>query len=76
MPQGKPAGVPCIQLAPNGRCLIFGQPTRPAVCASLQPEPAMCGQSRTQALHTLFALERLTQPSVANTTPKQGLQPA
>jgi hypothetical protein len=35
MPQGKPAGVRCIQLDEANRCRIFGRPERPAVCASL-----------------------------------------
>ena len=64
MPTGKPAGVPCVQLAPDGRCLIFGQPSRPAVCSSLRPEVAMCGDSREQALATLRRWEALTAPGV------------
>ncbi|MCE1250838.1 MAG: YkgJ family cysteine cluster protein [Comamonadaceae bacterium] len=76
MPQGKPAGVPCVQLGPDARCLIFGQPQRPAVCASLQPEPAMCGHSRAQALQTLQQWERWTQPSIATPTPMRGFGPA
>ena len=63
MPAGKPAGVPCIQLDAAGRCLLFGLPERPAVCLSLRPEPGMCGQSREQALATLAAWERATQPA-------------
>ena len=31
-------------------------------CASLPPEPAMCGDNREQALFFLSALERATQP--------------
>ena len=62
MPQGKPAGVACVQLAADGRCLIFGLPSRPAVCSSLRPEPAMCGSSRAQALATLQNWERETAP--------------
>jgi isochorismate synthase EntC len=30
------------------------------VCASLQPEPAMCGSDRTQAMAWLTALEDAT----------------
>ena len=26
MPNGKPAGVRCVQLTPDNRCLLFGQP--------------------------------------------------
>ncbi len=60
MAQGKPAGVRCVQLDDDDRCRLFGRPERPAVCASLRPEPAMCGGSRTEAMATLARLERLT----------------
>ena len=60
MPNGKPAGVPCIQLDDEGRCKLFGLPERPAVCLSLQPEPAMCGDNREHALHYLASLENST----------------
>jgi len=62
MPNGKPAGVRCAQLADDNRCLIFGQPERPAVCVSLRPNPAMCGDSRDSALRFLAALESATRP--------------
>jgi len=62
MPQGKPAGVRCVQLDDALRCRIFGQPGRPAVCASLRPEPEMCGDSREQALTFLARLEQETRP--------------
>lgn len=62
MPQGKPAGVPCVQLTADLRCAIFGRPERPAVCASLEPSPAMCGDSREQAMRWLGHLEETTQP--------------
>ncbi|HZY17403.1 MAG TPA: YkgJ family cysteine cluster protein [Ramlibacter sp.] len=60
MPQGKPAGVRCVQLDADNRCRIFGHPQRPAVCASLQPEPDMCGADAAAALHYLARLETLT----------------
>lgn len=60
MSLGKPAGVRCAQLDDDDRCRLFGRPERPAVCASLRPEPAMCGGSRGEALATLQRLERLT----------------
>lgn len=62
MPNGKPAGVPCAQLDENFRCRIFGRPERPAVCASLRPEPDMCGDTRTDALTRLAELEKLSDP--------------
>ena len=62
MPQGKPAGVPCVQLTAELRCALFGRPERPAVCGSLQPSPAMCGDSREQAMRWLGHLEHETSP--------------
>ncbi len=65
LPGGKPAGVPCPHLSADRRCALFGDPRRPAVCASLQPAAAMCGRSRAEALATLHRLERLTAPAPA-----------
>lgn len=62
MPQGKPAGVPCVQLDGQGLCRLFGQPERPAFCASLQPAADMCGENREQALRLIGALEQATRP--------------
>ncbi len=62
MPHGKPAGIPCVQLLPDYRCALFGRPERPAVCASLQPTPAMCGADREEALGYLQTLELATRP--------------
>ena len=62
MPHGKPAGVRCAQLTDDLRCALFGRPERPAVCATLRPEPAMCGASRRAALTWLAALEAATRP--------------
>jgi hypothetical protein len=60
MPNGKPAGVACVQLDEVGDCKLFGTPQRPAVCRSLRPEPQMCGRGREQALAYLTRLEQLT----------------
>jgi hypothetical protein len=62
MPQGKPAGVRCVQLDEAERCRLFGQPERPAVCRSLQAQTAMCGRSRAEAIAWLTQLERDTGP--------------
>jgi hypothetical protein len=62
MPQGKPAGVRCVQLADDNRCKIFGQPERPAFCGGLQPSAEMCGSSREAAMIWLADLERATAP--------------
>jgi uncharacterized protein len=63
MPNGKPAGVRCVQLGQDQRCMIFGHPERPAVCAGLQPSAEMCGATRAQAMLWLSALERATAPA-------------
>jgi hypothetical protein len=62
MPQGKPAGVRCVQLDADNRCRIFGRPERPAFCIGLQPSAEMCGDSRQQAITWLTQLERATAP--------------
>ena len=62
MPNGKPAGVRCVQLADDNRCKIFGRPERPAFCGSLQPAADMCGSSREAAMVWLADLERATAP--------------
>ena len=67
MPHGKPAGVRCVQLDALDRCQLFGQPQRPAVCASLSPSLEMCGSSRAQAMRWLGQLEIDTAPAL---TPK------
>lgn len=62
MPNGKPAGVRCAQLSPEGLCLLYGRPERPAVCDSLKPSAEMCGSSREEALGYLATLEEATAP--------------
>lgn len=62
MPNGKPAGVRCIQLDDANRCMIFGKAERPAFCGSLKPNSEMCGETREQAIIWLTNLERLTKP--------------
>lgn len=63
MPNGKPAGVPCVQLDDELRCKVFGMPERPAFCSGLQPSAEMCGASREEALAWLSRLEQATRPS-------------
>lgn len=63
MPEGKPAGVRCVQLTALDRCALFGDPRRPSVCASLRPTPEMCGHGRVEALRWLMRLEHATAPA-------------
>ncbi|WP_241622908.1 YkgJ family cysteine cluster protein [Rosenbergiella australiborealis] len=62
MPQGKPAGVRCVQLDEENHCRIFTSPLRPAVCAGLQPHKDMCANSREEALIYLLDLDAATAP--------------
>jgi uncharacterized protein len=62
MPNGKPAGVRCVQLTAANHCALFGRPERPAVCVRLRPEPEMCGESAEAALLYLTHLEAVTSP--------------
>ena len=63
MPDGKPAGLRCVQLRADESCAIFGDPRRPAVCAGLKAGVEMCGDSREQAMQFLIRLERATAPA-------------
>jgi Fe-S-cluster containining protein len=62
MPDGKPAGVRCVNLDKENRCTIHGRPDYPKVCAGLRPNREMCGTSRKEALTYLTNLENLTRP--------------
>jgi len=60
MPTGKAPGARCIQLDAQNRCLLFDQPSRPAVCRSFTAEANTCGSSREEAMSILAELETLT----------------
>jgi uncharacterized protein len=62
MPDGKPAGVRCVQLTDDNLCGLFGSAERPTVCVRLRPNPEMCGGSAEEALAYLERLERETRP--------------
>lgn len=69
MPDGKPAGVRCIQLDEANHCKLFAKPERPAFCIGLQAQPEMCGDDdmdnpREYALKWLEKLEYLTAPTI------------
>ncbi len=62
MPDGKPAGLRCIQLTGDNRCKLFGKPERPDVCVSLKPSVEMCGTTSKHAFLFLEEMEKLTKP--------------
>ena len=62
MPAGKPAGVRCVQLTEDNRCLLFGRAERPRVCVELRASVEMCGETDAAAMIYLTELERRTRP--------------
>jgi Fe-S-cluster containining protein len=61
MPNGKPAGIRCAQLADDFRCRIFGQRERPQVCSDFQAEVEFCGTTRDEAVQLMRWLETNTR---------------
>lgn len=57
MPQGKPAGVRCVNLTEANQCHLFGLPERPEVCLKFQADPAICGATDEEAYHNIRLLE-------------------
>lgn len=57
MPDGKPAGVRCIQLTEDNLCKLFGTDQRPAVCNNFTASQEMCGNSFEEAMQYLSELE-------------------
>jgi Fe-S-cluster containining protein len=65
MEQGKPAGVRCVQLTEDNRCLLFNSNRRPLVCSSLQPNSEICGNNDAEAIEMLSDWERKTCPDAS-----------
>jgi hypothetical protein len=63
MPQGKPAGVRCVNLNGDNQCNIWGQPHFPEVCRKFSASAWVCGNNNLEALQLLTHLEALTTPS-------------
>jgi hypothetical protein len=63
MPEGKPAGVRCIQLTDQNYCKLFGKPERPAVCSAFIASVDVCGTENTHAYRLLTELETITKSS-------------
>ena len=61
MPQGKPAGVRCIQLNDDNLCKIFGKSERPELCGRFAATEDVCGTTNEEALWLISSLEAATQ---------------
>lgn len=62
MPEGKPAGIRCVNLTEGNACAIHGKENYPAVCGGLSPSEEMCGVSNEEAFAYLAELEIMTKP--------------
>lgn len=60
MPNGKPAGVRCVQLDEHNLCRLFGLPERPAVCLQFTATADVCGQTNEEAFSIITSLEQQT----------------
>jgi len=61
MKEGKPAGVPCIQLSSvDMSCKLYGKAERPQVCVSFPATLDVCSNSRSEAFELINRLEELT----------------
>jgi Fe-S-cluster containining protein len=61
MPDGKPAGLRCIQLTEYNLCSLYGKPERPEFCASYRASEDFCGGTRGEALELIAVLEAATE---------------
>ncbi|KPJ95215.1 MAG: hypothetical protein AMJ53_03260 [Gammaproteobacteria bacterium SG8_11] len=60
MPNGKAAGMRCVQLTSDNQCLLFGKSNRPAVCIQFKASVELCGVNFDQAFRNLAELEEIT----------------
>ena len=60
MPNGKPAGVACVNLMADKCCAIFHSPQRPDVCAGFMADAEACGGSAEEAVQILTWWEQAT----------------
>jgi len=58
MPEGKPAGVRCVNLTDDYKCSIYDSPSKPKVCDDFKAEPEFCGSNRDEAMRILGLLSK------------------
>ena len=61
MPDGKPAGVRCIQLTADNLCRLYGRAERPEFCSSYCASEDFCGGSMIEAFELIALLEAATE---------------
>jgi uncharacterized protein len=58
MPEGKKAGMKCVNLSNDLRCSEYD--ARPQVCRDFSPSENWCGKNRDDALRIIAEIETLT----------------
>jgi hypothetical protein len=62
MPEGKPAGVVCLNLdLGNYQCTIWGTDQYPQLCRDFRPDKTTCGGSQQEAIQLINQLELSTR---------------
>jgi len=56
MPDGKEAGVRCVNLMDDYKCAVYNDPGYPKVCAGFNAEKEFCGSAREEAMKILGSL--------------------
>lgn len=56
MPEGKEAGMRCINLLDDYSCAIYNDPGYPGVCTGFKAELEFCGSCREEAMRILTSL--------------------
>lgn len=63
MPNGKPAGVPCVNLhSETSECLVWGDIEYPDVCRNFKAIKDVCGENGQDAVELITLWEYQTQP--------------
>lgn len=62
MPNGKPDGVPCVNLDDNWHCKIHGTAEYPQVCRNFSADVFYCGNSNEEAHRIIKEIEEATKP--------------
>lgn len=62
MPNGKPAGVRCVNLDDANNCTIHNTKLYPAICRSFPTDKEMCGTTNEYAYKYIEEMENTTKP--------------
>ena len=63
MPEGKPAGMRCVNLDKDNYCTLHNTKLYPSICKSFPADIEMCGNSNEHAYKYIEELEKQTKPN-------------